>query len=293
VVQAEQEADGPAGGAGAPAAAGDAAPAADSAVQEHVVRTAELVVDVDDLGPAAARVRSAVEALVGVVASEATALTSEAAVDVPAMGSGDSTANASSDSQAQVETRYAAPGESVLVVRVPVDSFDAALERVSAVGQERSRTTSSQDVTADVADLDSRVESASASLDRVRSLLGEARDLNDVVLLESELTRRQSDLEALQARRAVLADRAALATVTVVLRTPDAAGSASNPFLDGLRDGWDALIESSTALLQVLGAALPWLAVLGVVLAPLALRWRRRRQARPAAAGGDDAAAAA
>ena len=49
---------------------------------------------------------------------------------------------------------------------------------------------------------------AEASLARVRALLARAETISDVVALEGELARRQSDLEALQARQRVLDDAA-------------------------------------------------------------------------------------
>lgn len=135
-----------------------------------------------------------------------------------------------------------------------------------------------------VALLDSRIATQQRSVARVRELLDQAEDLSDVVLLESELSRRESDLESIQAQRASLADRAALSTLTVVLRTPDraaqAAADAEEGFLAGFEAGWAALLASTRVLLTALGALLPFAIVTGVVAVPLlALRRRRRSPA--------------
>ena len=58
---------------------------------------------------------------------------------------------------------------------------------------------------------------ARASLARVRVLMDKAATIADVVALEGELSRRQADLESLQAQQRVLADQTAQATVTVRL----------------------------------------------------------------------------
>ena len=47
---------------------------------------------------------------------------------------------------------------------------------------------------------DARVASQRASVDRVRALLSEARSIGDVVAIESELTRREADLDSLTGR---------------------------------------------------------------------------------------------
>ena len=48
-----------------------------------------------------------------------------------------------------------------------------------------------------------------------RTLLDRAQNLRDIVLIESELTRRQADLDSLEHQSAYLADQTSLATITV------------------------------------------------------------------------------
>ncbi|MGZ4603011.1 MAG: DUF4349 domain-containing protein [Kineosporiaceae bacterium] len=189
------------------------------------------------------------------------------------------------------------PGESVLVLRVPEGSLDRALTLIAGpggVGEELSRSATAQDVTADLADLESRVATQRTSVTRVRALLAKASSLQDVVTLEAEVTKRESDLEAAEARRAALADQADLATLTVDLRTPRAVGVAAqqpNAFLDGLRSGWRALAATTTVILTVLGALLPIVVAVAVVGGPVAWWLRRRRgPSRPAAATSPTAA---
>jgi hypothetical protein len=218
------------------------------------VRTGDLTVEVPSLPPALARVRAATAALGGVVSSE------------------DSRFPGSSKKSAQ----------SVLTLRVPEPRLDDALSRLGAVGRELNRSTTSEDVTATLADLDSREATAERSVARVRDLMDRASSLKDVVLLESELSKRQSDLEAVQARQRVLSDQAAMATITLELRTP-AAVAAVKPAKDhdgfraGLRSGWHAVGASTVVVLTVLGALLPIAVVLALLGLPfVALTYRRR-----------------
>jgi hypothetical protein len=71
-----------------------------------------------------------------------------------------------------------------------------------------------------------------------------------------------------------LADQVALATVTVTLIEPS---TSTGGFGDGLRAGWDAFVRSAQTLATGLGAILPFLAVLAVILLPIAVLVRRRR----------------
>jgi Domain of unknown function (DUF4349) len=262
------------------AAAGGAA--ALPSPQVALVKTADLVVEVTDLKGSAARVRALAEGVGGTVSSETTSYSAQVPAPTATAATTDPTGNTPPPTTVQ-------PGESVLVLRIPVAVMDSTIERAASIGKELSRTSSSQDVTADLADLGSRVKSQQASVDRVRALMAQADSLQNVVLLESELSRRQSDLDALAARQSALAGRAALSTLTVTLRTPEvkqpaAATDDGNGFVAGLRKGWNAVVVSTGIVLLVLGALLPVLVVAALIGVPV---WwiARRRTARPPTPG--------
>ena len=177
-----------------------------------------------------------------------------------------------------------------LVLRVPNDDLDEVTASLRGLGALLRSDGTTQDVTAEVADVDSRVETQRRSLARVRALLDDATALADVVTLESELAKRESDLEALQARQRALADRTSLATVTL-----DLVGTASaapveqdrEGFVAGLSAGWDAFSGATVVLLTIAGALLPFLLAAAlvalVVLAVLRTVRRRTRLSTPQA----------
>lgn len=249
-----------------------------SAAQQRLVRTAEVTVEVNQLATSVATVRSIANRLGGFVSSEATGLLQ------PVNPAQERTVTSNG-------TVFPAPpparnGESVVVIRVPEPKLDQAVDLVGGVGKVRARSASSEDVTAELADLDSRLATQRRSVERVRALLTRAGTLQDVVLLESELGKRESDLEALEARQRALADRATLATLTVTLQTPAVEPTPAKDeigFLTGLRSGWHALLRSTQVILTVLGALLPVTVVVAILAWPALLLWRRRvRTRRPA-----------
>lgn len=191
-----------------------------------------------------------------------------------------------------------------ITLRVPVDATVDVMAGVAALGEEVTRTTDAEDVETRLVDLDSRTATQRAGVARVRALLAQAESLEDVLALEAELTRRQADLDSLVQQQAALADRAALATVTVTLTTPADARLPSEPlppFLEGLSSGWEALVASTAVVFVVVGALLPFavvaLAVGGAVLAVLRATRRARRRAveqpAPAREPAEQAAAGA
>jgi uncharacterized protein DUF4349 len=167
-----------------------------------------------------------------------------------------------------------------LVLHIPSDRFDAALGELSKLGDVRSRTQSAEDVTEQIVDLQSRIATQRASVERVRALLAKATTVDEIVRIEQELTTREADLESLEQRSQSLSGQVALSTVTMQVRkstAPPVAQEEPTGFVAGVSDGWGAFLDAGAVTLRVLGAVLPFALVLAIPAA-LLLRWRRRRR---------------
>ncbi|MFC4329318.1 DUF4349 domain-containing protein [Streptomyces andamanensis] len=250
--------NGAAGYADRTAAPGTGATAAPKAPAAQIVRTASLTVEVRDVAKALATARAAAQDAGGYVGDE----------------------NTDRDAEGHERTR--------VVLRVPVDRYDALLARLEGSGRLVERSAKAEDVTGQVVDVDSRIRSQRASVARVRALMDKAGSLGDVVSLESELSRREADLEALLAQQASLKDRTSLATVTLSLSSAAAPAHESaddDPgFLDALAGGWHVFVTVVRWLALALGAVLPFAAA-AALLTVLWLRVVRPRLPRRAPAG--------
>jgi hypothetical protein len=198
-------------------------------------------------------------------------------------------AGAGGDVYADQRNNGSTPDQSTadMTLKVPPTSLDGVLDQLGRLGQEESRHTATEDVTEQVADVQSRVNSAKTSLARLRSLYGRAGSITELASLEAEVSQREADLESLQARQRVLAQQTADATITLHLRgkAAAAAAAAASPtgFWSGLKRGWHSFALSAGWLFTVLGATLPYLVLAGLV--GYGIWWARRRRPRsPAAA---------
>ena len=232
--------------------------AADIATADKLVRTASLQVQVDDVEAKAAQARQIAIAAGGSVVSE-----NSSAVPV---GDGAWTSRA-----AARRCRWPCPP-----TRWTASSTTwASSERPCSARPPR-------DVTATYVDTQSRITTMKAGLDQVRALLAKTTDLNQIISLETEISRRQADLDALQAQLNSLDKKVAMSTVGVTLVTaanvvvPE---EDSSGFLGGLKSGWKAFLGASSGVLTVLGAVLPFAVLLAIVVVPL-LWWQRRRRAQ-------------
>jgi hypothetical protein len=194
--------------------------------------------------------------------------------------------------QSTTDPRHPRRGQATLTLRVPPSAFGPTLDGLSRLGKELDRQRSAEDVTTQVTDVDSRVRSQQRSVDRVRVLLGQAKTIGEVVQVEAELSRREADLESLEAQLAKLKDVTDLATIEVTLVSPDrtpAPVKDDGPdlgFLTGLRGGLGALAGVALVAVTVLGALAPFALVVALLGVPayLVLRRRRATTTPPAAA---------
>ncbi|MET9623483.1 DUF4349 domain-containing protein [Streptomyces sp. NPDC006464] len=226
---------------------------------QHVIRTASLSVEVRDAARALATARRVAAAAGGHVSNETTERVDDSHVT------------------------------SHVVLRVPQERYESVLAELAGTGRLLSRTADAKDVTEQVVDVESRIDTQRASVQRVRALMEKATKLSDVVTLEGELSRRQADLESLLAQQASLRDRTTLATITLDLVEPENAQASRDEgrpgFLDALGGGWNALVTALAWAGIVLAAVAPWLAAAAALYAVwrLLLRPRLSRRTRTAA----------
>lgn len=233
--------------------------------QRSIVYTGSITVRVDNVDEAAAKAAAIVTGAGGFVGA-----------DKRSSGAGDA--------------------QATLELRVPAAKFAGVveqLEKVTPGAKAEQRAIDTQDVTEETIDLDARIGTQQARVDSGRRLLAQAKSLSDLVMLETELAKREADLASLEAKKRRLADLTALSTITAVLLDRNAAVPAPEEptgFLGGLAAGWNALVASLKVLLTVLGALLPWALALGVPA--FGLWWLLRRTRRPGAPAAAPAAPA-
>ncbi len=110
-----------------------------------------------------------------------------------------------------------APEKATLRIRVPADRLNAALDALALLGVEKYRSLSSQDVTESVIDMEARLKNAIALRDRLRALLDRAKDVKDVLDIERELVRVQSEIDSMDGRLKNLRSQVQYATVSLSL----------------------------------------------------------------------------
>ncbi len=240
------------------ATSGDVA-ARDTAAPPSIISTGSVSLRADDVASARTKVRRIVEGQQGEVTQQETITGKDG------------------------ETRTA-----TLTARVPAARFSDAVAGLEDLGDGVrlvDSSTSSEDVTSQVVDTAARVRAQQRSVARIEALMARARTIGEVISIEGQLAQRQADLDALMSQQKYLADQTAMSTISVSIeqRRASSEDRDRDGFAGGLAAGWDAFVGGAGGALTALGFALPWLALLAVVGAPV-VAWRRRRRVGPAPA---------
>ncbi|HEV2415423.1 MAG TPA: DUF4349 domain-containing protein [Candidatus Dormibacteraeota bacterium] len=169
----------------------------------------------------------------------------------------------------------------VISFMVPAAHFDDTIDQVSKVGKVQSEHITGTDVSAQYVDLNARLVNAEAQLDVMRTLLGRAQNINDIIAVQNQIGQITSQIEQLKGQIKYLDDNTSFSTVSVTL-TESGAPAQSTPadswgFVTALNQGAHNFITTINYLLTGLGAIGPFLVL--VVLGYLV--WRRTRPALP------------
>ena len=173
-----------------------------------------------------------------------------------------------------------------LLLRIPVAEFDNAFTDLEGVtgADLKSSSTGKEDVTTKVIDTQVRIRAQRRSLARVEQLFDRAQSISDIIRIESQVSRRQADLESLERRLSYLNDQTSMSTISVNISLPPKKKEKKEEepeesgFFAGLEDGWNALKTFGTGTATLTGQLLPFAAVLLLVGGPILLLVRRLRR---------------
>jgi len=178
--------------------------------------------------------------------------------------------------------------DSHLVLRVPVSSFDTAMNDLEHLGTVVHSSSTGQDVTSQVIDVQQRLRTLRISLHDLNSFQRHAASIDQLLRFENAITQRRGQYQSLKAQRDHLLNQTSMSTITLDVAVPPtkvvpATHHRHAGFLTGLRHGWTALTDTVVVGLTALGAVLPFAVLLAAVGLPLWWWARRRAGTGPAA----------
>jgi hypothetical protein len=167
-----------------------------------------------------------------------------------------------------------------MTVRVPDSDLEEFVAEVRTLGETTAFSISEIDVTLTITDLDARIGSLNATIDKLLELQEQATTVTDLVAVEAELATRTAERDSLVAQRDVVQNQVAESTVYIDI-SPDLGKSTSSPdFIGGIESGWQTLINMAAGAITLIGFLIPIVIALVIVIGLLVIVTRLIKRAR-------------
>lgn len=111
-----------------------------------------------------------------------------------------------------------------LRLRVPTKAFLASVASLEASGTVTGRDVTADDVTEQYVDVEARLKNKVILRDRLKQLLDKAVNVKDVLAIETELNRVQSDIDSMEGRIKSLKGKVDFATINLTLESKPVPG---------------------------------------------------------------------
>lgn len=171
-----------------------------------------------------------------------------------------------------------------LTMRIPAGELDAFLTGAGDTGRITQRSEYADDVTESYYDTQSRLETQQALMARLQALITDAADLSDLLALESQIANTQYEIDRLQGQLNSTDRQVDYATVDVSLREELPADSLTDMektlgerISNAISTGWEAFTDFLSDMAVFLAAALPFIAVMAVVVIVVKIIRKRRK----------------
>lgn len=172
-------------------------------------------------------------------------------------------------------------------LRVDAARLEAAIDEIGALGKVERSSTNSDDITSDYYDTQSRLTQYQAQRERLLGFYERATDVADLIALESELNRVQSEIDYLAGTMKMYDQLTQLSQINIDIYTPSIYTTTVQPH--GFSGFWQnvkaAFLDGINAFLNFIAGALVfiirhliWFIVLAAVIVALVVGRRRRRR---------------
>lgn len=256
---------------------GDTPPVGQSAQEQMLVRSASMRVQVEKVDAAVNKLRDATTRYGGLI-EQLQVSTDEGVPVYRPYAEGEATSDAT-------------PLAAYATVRVPQERFDAFVKEISGFGRVLSQSEAASDVTQQHIDLSARLKTLQAEEVRLREFLDAAKNVTEMLAVESELARVRSEIESLQGQIEYLERQVALSALTVEFTQPAPVVRPSGTdwgFADAITRGIRGAAAVLTTIITIVLSMLPVLVPLAIVVA-IWLLVRRSRRAKTVAPTPADA----
>lgn len=160
---------------------------------------------------------------------------------------------------------YGSSATVTMTLRVPVATFEKAINEIQKTGKVTSINTSAEDVTSEYINLDASRKTKEKMIKQLNSLLDNARNEEVMVQMYEKIAQYEQELESIIGQQKYLEGMTSYSRINLTISKPGEAVSypEDNDFLDALLIIWKAFLTAMLWILVIVVVALP---ILGFIL---------------------------
>lgn len=175
-----------------------------------------------------------------------------------------------------------------VTLKVHPSKYDETVRALRGIGRLQSESSTTEDVTQEYVDVQARLENAEATRGRYLEILAKRTGaVHDVLEVEREIERVTENIERFKGQIRYFDSQIGLSTITVHLEEPHAAVPTGYSFGKAVKDAFRIAIRICIFLVQAVIVLLPFVIILIILILVIRLLiWvvqRRRRKAKQAA----------
>ncbi|MFH0884477.1 MAG: DUF4349 domain-containing protein [Candidatus Micrarchaeota archaeon] len=167
------------------------------------------------------------------------------------------------------EIRYSEYGDRkqyTMTIKVAPSKFESINEMLKGIGEVKDISVQLEDVTQQYTDLDTRIKNKEIELERLYKLYNKSDNVSDLLDVEREVTRVETDLELLKGQKQYLVSKVERSTIAITIYEEKPASTQLTLPLESLGQWFFAAVAVAISLIVVAaGFLLPIAVVLGLI----------------------------
>ena len=161
-----------------------------------------------------------------------------------------------------------------VIIRIPATEFENTLTEVKSLGTVKTVSTQGRDVTEEYVDLQAQKSSYQNQLTQYNDIMKKAVKVEDVVVIQQQIDRVQTELNRLEGRLKYLNSQIDFSTITINLQEPEPVGGGNgHTFISTINEGIAGFFGMIDAIIILLFTLLP-LIIIGAAVYGI-YRWRK------------------
>lgn len=172
-------------------------------------------------------------------------------------------------------------------IRIPEHRFDEMMSFLESAGKINSKNTSTNDVTEQFFDINTRVNNLRIKEERLLEILSKQGELKDLLAVEQELANTRSEIESLEGRLNFLSGQVAYSTINIELRevknlddsiAKDSVRGIGSKIKESVIKSINKILDLGVKGIILISSALPFLLILGVIYFVFRVIWNKKNR---------------